>query len=92
MHLKYGGLTRDVTGHFKLDVLKREFTSIILGGLCNIFLYLMDWEVIFDFFCKAYPLKLFHEFIVGSHLIMMEQNLRKNSREFKVSVFPMFFV
>ena len=32
MHLKYGGLTRDVTGKFKPDVFKGEFTSISLGG------------------------------------------------------------
>ena len=36
MHFKYGGLTRDDTGKFNLDVHKGEFTSIILGGSCNI--------------------------------------------------------
>ena len=35
MHFKFGQLTRDVTGNFKLDVLKAEFTSIILGGSCT---------------------------------------------------------
>ena len=60
MHFKYGGLTHDVIENFKLDVLKRGFTSIILSGPCNIIAYLIDWEVFFIFFCKAYPLKLFH--------------------------------
>ena len=32
MHFKHGGLTRDVTLDFKLDVFKGELTSIILGG------------------------------------------------------------
>ena len=36
MHFKHGGLTRDVTGNCKLDVLKGEFTSIFLGGSCTI--------------------------------------------------------
>ena len=35
-HFKYGGLTRDVTGNFKLDVLKGEFASIFLSGTCTI--------------------------------------------------------
>ena len=65
MHFKCSGLTRDVTGNFKLYALKQEFTTIILDGSCNIVVYLMDWEVIFLFFSKAYPLKLFHEFIVA---------------------------
>ena len=91
MHFKYGGLTNDVTGNFKLDVLKREFTSIILGGPCDMIVYLMDWEVNF-FFCKVDPLNLFHEFIVGSHRIMMEQTLRRKLRKFKVVVFPLLFI
>ena len=32
MHLKYGGLTRDITGNFRLDVFKGDFASIVLGG------------------------------------------------------------
>ena len=44
------------------------------------------------FFCKTSHPKLFHEFIVGSHSVLIEQNLRKNSREFKVDNFPMFFI
>ena len=32
LHFKFGGLTRDVRGNFKVDVFKGEFTSIILGG------------------------------------------------------------
>ena len=36
MHFKYGGLTRDVTGSFKLNVFKGDFTSIVLGGSCTI--------------------------------------------------------
>ena len=42
MHFNYGGVTRDVTENFKLDVLKREFTSIIFDGSCNIIVNLMD--------------------------------------------------
>ena len=49
VHFKNGGLTRDVTGNFRVDVLKRECTSINLGGSCNINVYLMDWEVVFLF-------------------------------------------
>ena len=59
MHLKYGGLTPDVTGNFKIDVLKREYTSIHLGGSCNIIVYLMDWEVYFLFFVRHTPLNCF---------------------------------
>ena len=36
MHFKYGGLTRDVTESFKLNVFKGDFTSIVLGGECTI--------------------------------------------------------
>ena len=36
VHFKYSVLTRDVTGNFKLDVFKGEFTSTILGGSGNI--------------------------------------------------------
>ena len=45
-----------------------------------------------NFFCTIYPLKLYHEFIVESYPILMEQNLRKFSLGFKVAVFPMFFI
>ena len=31
-NFNYGELTRDATGNFKLDVFKRKFTPIILGG------------------------------------------------------------
>ena len=41
-------------------------------------------------FSKTPPFKLFHEFIVGNHPILMEENLIKISREFKVVVFPIF--
>ena len=43
-----------------------------------------------SFVVKTSLLKLFHEFIVGSHPILMEENLIKISREFKVVVFPIF--
>ena len=46
----------------------------------------------FPFFCKTLPLKLLHDFIVGSHPILMEENLVKISRDFKVAVFPMSFI
>ena len=46
----------------------------------------------FPLFCKTYPLELFHEFILGSDLILMEKKFRKFSREVKVVVFPMFFI
>ena len=36
MHFKCGGLTRDITGSFKLDVFKGDFNSLIFGGPCTI--------------------------------------------------------
>ena len=74
IHFKYGGLTHDVTGSFTFDVFKWISTSIILDGSCNIIVDLMYWEVIFLFFCKTSLLKLLHEFIVGSHPILMEKS------------------
>ena len=44
------------------------------------------------YFSKTSPHKLLHEFIVGSRPILMEENLRKTSREFKVAVFRLFFI
>ena len=35
MHFKCGGVTRHVTGSFKLDVFKGDYTSMILGGSCT---------------------------------------------------------
>ena len=43
-------------------------------------------------FCRTRPLKLFRELNVGNHPILMEQNFRKISCDFKVVVFPMFFI
>ena len=38
----------------------------------------------------TYHLKLFYEFVVGNHPILIEPNLRKISREFNVVDFVMF--
>ena len=35
--------------------------------------------------------KVFHEFIVGNHHILMKQVLREFSSEFKIVYFPFFF-
>ena len=51
----------------------------------------MQWEVTF-FFCKTTPPKLYYEFIVGNHPKLIEKNLRKLSREFKVATFPMLSI
>ena len=41
-------------------------------------------------FYKILHLKLFHEFIVGNHPILMKENLIKISREFEVAVLLCF--
>ena len=91
MDFKYGWLIRDVTECFTFHVFNWVFTFIIWGGSCNILLYFMYWEIIF-FFCKTSPHKLFYEFNVGSHPILMEQELEKNSHVCMVVVFPIFFI
>ena len=49
----------------------------------------MQWEVTFRF-CKTRLLKLFHECIVGKHLILMEQNLGKFHANLKLLIFLCF--
>ena len=42
--------------------------------------------------CKTRSFKLFHEFNVGNHPILMGQNLRKKFTQIQGLCFPMFFI
>ena len=76
IHSKCSRLTSDVTGSFKLGVIKGDFTSILITGSCTVVDIPCSGRQS-SFFCKTTPFKLFHDIIVGSHRILMEQNLRK---------------
>ena len=42
------------------------------------------------FFCRTSPLKMFHEFILGSQPILIEQNLRKKYANLRLLFFLCF--
>ena len=54
VHFKYGGLSRGVTGTFKPDVFKGEFTSINLSGSGTI-VHASSNEGNSPLFCKTPP-------------------------------------